>query len=190
MRGHKHSRHHQSVGHRRGHGRHRRNLAAPPRDHQQPADPSPEMQQPAVSPRSNQREILVDAANVAFTNHNQPGDRGSVENILKMQQALIELGYRPIFIADASLKYAVDHPEALTRLEQSGQILEAPAGTEADYFLLAYSEREGLPIVSNDIFRDRRAEFPRAVRRRVPFMIVDGEVIIDRERLRRIEQAA
>src|SRR5579884_1372829 len=134
MRGLEHSRDHQSVGHRRGHGRHRRNVAPPPRG----------QQQPVVSPRSNEREILVDAANVAFTNHNQPGDHGSVENILKMQQALIELGYRPIFIADASLKYAVDHPEDLTRLEQSGQILEAPAGTEADYFLLAYSEREGL----------------------------------------------
>lgn len=129
------------------------------------------------------RAILVDAANVAFTNHDEPHARGSVDNILAMRRALVSLGYQPIFIADASLRYAVDHPELLNELEESGEILQAPAGTDADYFLLAYAERQGLPIVSNDVFRDRRDEFPEASRRRVPFMIVDGEVILEQEQL-------
>ncbi|HVC32498.1 MAG TPA: hypothetical protein VNL16_03205 [Chloroflexota bacterium] len=127
--------------------------------------------------------VLVDAANVAYTNRNESNDKGSLENILDMRKALVDLGYHPIFIADASLKYGVDHPEQLNDLEQSNQILQAPAGTQADYFLLAYARRENLPIVSNDAYRDRQDEFPEAFRRRVPFMIVDGQVIIDRERL-------
>lgn len=184
MRGHRHHPHRGSPG-RRGSGRapHQR----PPTEHQL-SDPEPRPDR--SGPRDPRPEILVDAANVAFTNRDEPGERGSVNNILKMRQALVELGFRPIFIADASLKYAVDNPDELARLEQSDQILEAPAGTDADYFLLAYSEREGLPIVSNDVFRDRRAEFPHAARRRVPFMIVDGEVIVDEERLRQAKQTA
>lgn len=134
------------------------------------------------------RQVLVDAANVAFTNHDEPNARGSVENIRAMRKALIDLGLHPIFIADASLKYSVDHPEKLNELEQSGQILQAPAGTQADYFLLALARREDAPIISNDVFRDRRDEFPEAFRHRVPFMIVDGQVVIDRERLRQAER--
>jgi len=100
-----------------------------------------------------------------------------------MRRALVDLGFRSIFIADASLRYKVDHPEELSQLEQEGRILQAPAATQADYFLLAYARQENLSIVSNDTFRDRRAEFPDGFARRVPFMIVDGRVILDLERL-------
>lgn len=131
--------------------------------------------------------ILVDAANVAFFNRDAPNAKASIDNLLAMHQQLERLGYRPIFIADAALKYKVDDQQRLDRLEQEGQILQAPAGTQSDYFLLALSTRENLPIVSNDVYRDRAAEFPEAVKRRVPFMIVEGDVLIERENLDRVE---
>ena len=137
----------------------------------------------STAQESQNSEILVDVANVAFTNRNEPHATGSVENVLAMRQALVDLGFHPIFIADASLKYKVDHPEKLDQLEQEGRIKQAPAGTQADYFLLAYACQENLPIVSNDVFRDRQDEFPKAFERRVPFMIIDGKVILDHERL-------
>ena len=137
-----------------------------------------------------ERRILVDAANVAFTNRNQPNAKGCVENLRVMRSALVGLGYHPTFIADASLKFEVDDPEALNQLEQDGRILQAPAGTQADYFLLADARRENLPIVSNDAFRDRQAEFPDAFERRVPFMIVDGRVILDFENVSHLESAS
>ncbi len=158
--------HHRSADHPRRVHRHRH----------------PHWKEPSATARRT-KQILVDAANVAFTNHDQPGDRGSVDNLIRMRRALVNLGYEPVFIADASLRHEVDHPEELDALEQSGQILQAPAGTQADYFLLALAEREHLPIVSNDVFRDRRREFPDASQRRVPFMIIDGEVILDLEHL-------
>ncbi|MGH2457553.1 MAG: NYN domain-containing protein [Chloroflexota bacterium] len=148
-------------------------------------EPSGAASEPQASLRRHdgQKRILVDAANVAFTNRNRPNDKGCVENIRAMRRALVELGYDPIFIADASLRFEVDEPEELNQLEQAGKILQAPAGTQADYFLLADAKRENLSIVSNDTFRDRKDEFPNAFKRRVPFMIVDGRVIVDRERL-------
>lgn len=135
----------------------------------------------------NRPRILVDAANVAFFNRDRPDARASVANLEAMRRHLESMGYQPIFIADAALKYKVDDERRLDHLEQDGKILQAPAATEADYFLLAYSARENLPIVSNDVYRDRDEEFPEAVQRRVPFMIVEGTVIIDREKLSEVE---
>ena len=37
-------------------------------------------------------------------------------------------------------------------------ILQAPAGSQADYFILAYAEREKLHVVSNDTFRERHLQ--------------------------------
>jgi hypothetical protein len=166
------------------------------RDHSQ--DPSHDQQQPSSStaqtsgatdasrtrPSSGRPKILVDAANVAWTNRNGPHDRASFENLQQVCERLRQLGYDPIFIADASLRHDIDKPHELNRLEQDGTIMQSPAGTQADYFLLATARREHRQILSNDAFRDRQQEFPEAWQERVPFMIIDGQVVIDRERLR------
>ncbi|HLH74702.1 MAG TPA: hypothetical protein VKX96_15550 [Chloroflexota bacterium] len=136
-------------------------------------------------------KVLVDASNVAYENRNLPNAKPSVENILKMRERLEELGFCPFVIADASLRHWVDEPHRLNHLEQSGQIHQAPADTQADYFLLSLAEHDYLPIVSNDFYRDRIDEFPLAVKElRVPFMIADGQVVIDQERLRRAVEVA
>ena len=136
-------------------------------------------------------KVIVDAANVAYENQNGPNDRAKIENIILMRERLEKLGYCPIFIADAALRYKVDQPERLDHMEQSGQIMQAPAGTQADYFCLATAERNKLPVISNDFYRDREREFPTAVKDlRVPFMIVDGQVILEQERLLRAVEIA
>lgn len=189
-------------GRRHHHGHHHHSAEPSPRDQ---SAPNEQRQTEAAGTTENDRQaeaaagareeqnrpaILVDAANVAFFNRDAPEAKASVDNLLAMRRQLEGMGYRPIFIADAALKYKVDDKERLDHLEQEGRILQAPAATQADYFLLAYSTRENLPIVSNDVYRDRVDEFPEAVRRRVPFMIVEGKVIIERENLERVEHAA
>jgi hypothetical protein len=129
--------------------------------------------------------IIADAANVAFTNRDKPDVKGSVEQIHQMKKALEELGFRPIFIADASLRHHIDDQQRLERMQHAGDVLQAPAGTEADYFILSYAHQEGVAIVSNDTFNDRSEDFPEAWDRRVPFMIVEGEVILERDKLER-----
>lgn len=131
-------------------------------------------------------KVLVDASNVAYEGHNAGDSKPDVAQILDVRKRLDHLGFCPVFIADASLRYAVDDPKELNDLEQTGEILTSPAETQADYFLLDLSERDWLPVVSNDDYHDREKEFPHAVRDlRVPFMIVDGQVVVDQERLRR-----
>jgi len=136
-------------------------------------------------------KVIVDAANVAYENQNGPNDRPKLENIILMREPLEKLQFCPVFIADAALRHEIDQPHRLDHLEQSGQILQAPAGTQADYFCLSVAERDKLPVISNDFYRDREREFPTAVKDlRVPFMIVDGQVILEQERLLRAVEIA
>jgi hypothetical protein len=130
--------------------------------------------------------VLVDAANVAYENRNARDSKPALANIEKMQKRLEGLGFHPILIADADLQYEIDQAGQLRHLEQSGQIYQSPANTQADYFLLRTAEHDGVPLISNDLFRDRAQEFPTAVKHlRVPYMIINGEVEIDQELLHR-----
>jgi hypothetical protein len=55
-----------------------------------------------------------------------------------------------------------------------------PAGTDADYFILSFARELGTSIVSNDRFRDRRKSFPDAAKRLIKYMVVRGEVVLER----------
>jgi hypothetical protein len=127
-------------------------------------------------PSAEQRvPIVVDGANVAYEDKTRDG-RPKLENILAVRQQLVQLGYRPIVIVDAALWHTIDQSKRLDQLIQEGEILQAPADTDADYFVLKTAELENAKIVTNDLYADHRAEFPDVQERRVPLMIVDGMV--------------
>ena len=66
-----------------------------------------------------------------------------------------------------------------------GEIRQAPAGTDADYFILAFARELDAVVVSNDRFRDREKAFPEAMERIIRYMIVEGEVVFERRTHRR-----
>ena len=68
---------------------------------------------------------------------------------------------------------------------EAGKIHQAPAGTDADYFLLAFARELDAVIVSNDRFRDRQEAFPEAHERMIRYMIVAEEVVFERRNKRR-----
>jgi hypothetical protein len=55
-----------------------------------------------------------------------------------------------------------------------------PAGTDADYFLLSFARELDARILSNDRFRDRSKDFPDAAERLIRYMIVAGEVVLEK----------
>jgi hypothetical protein len=61
-----------------------------------------------------------------------------------------------------------------------GEIRQAPAGTDADYFILAFARELDASIVSNDRFRDRQKAFPDATSRLIKYMVLKGEVVLER----------
>jgi hypothetical protein len=88
-------------------------------------------------------------------------------------------------MADAALRHQIDDQKDYEDMIESGSIRQAPAGTDADYFILSFARELDADIVSNDRFRDRIKQFPEARERVIRFMIVNDEVVLERRTHRR-----
>jgi len=121
--------------------------------------------------------VLVDGSNVA---HSCEGERAQLANITAVCDKLRGEGYEPLVLVDAALRHQIDDRAAYERLVDSGVIRQVPAGTDADYFILSFARELDAAIVSNDRFRDRRKSFPDAAKRLIKYMVVRGEVVLER----------
>ena len=121
--------------------------------------------------------VLVDGSNVA---HSSEGEKGLLSNITLVCDKLRAEGYEPLVLVDAALRHQIDDRKRYEELVESGAIRQAPAGTDADYFILAFARELDASIVSNDRFRDRRTAFPDAAKRLIRYMVVMGEVVLER----------
>jgi hypothetical protein len=128
------------------------------------------------------RDVVVDGANVAYAERSENGDP-RVSNLVAIDQVLKGKGYDPTVIVDASLRHEIDDPQQLEGLLDEPSYRQAPAGADADYFILETADRLEAYVVSNDEFEDRRAEYPWLPERRGPFMVVHGEVELYEENL-------
>jgi hypothetical protein len=141
-------------------------------------------------PKDTQRQersgkALVDGSNVA---HSSEGERGRLRNIDLVVEKLKEDGFDPIVVADAALRHQIDEAERYEALIDAGEIRQAPAGTDADYFILSFARELDANIVSNDRFRDRLESFPDARDRIIRYMIVEDEVVFEKRNRRRRKQ--
>lgn len=121
--------------------------------------------------------VLVDGSNVA---HSSEGEQASLANIAAVCDKLREEGYEPLVLVDAALRHQIDDRAKYERMVEQGLIRQAPAGTDADYFILSFARELDASIVSNDRFRDRQKSFPDAARRLIRYMVVKGEVVLER----------
>ena len=126
--------------------------------------------------------VLVDGSNVA---HSTEGEKPLVANLLAVRDKLKEEGFDPIIMADAALRHQIDDPRVFEDMIESGSVRQAPAGTDADYFILSFARELDADIVSNDRFKDRVKQFPEARDRVIRFMIVNDEVVLERRTQRR-----
>ena len=118
-------------------------------------------------------KVLVDGSNVA---HSSEGEKARLRNIELVVQKLEGEGLEPIVVADAALRHQIDEVDRYEALLEEGHIRQAPAGTDADYFILSFARELDANIVSNDRFRDRLDAFPDARDRIIRYMIVADEV--------------
>lgn len=126
--------------------------------------------------------VLVDASNVA---HATEGGEARLRNITLVQDKLREEGFEPLIVADAALRHQIDDKSAYEQLVDDGKVHQAPAGTDADYFILSFARELDARILTNDRFRDRAQEFAEERDRVIRFMIVDGEVVLEHRNRRR-----
>jgi hypothetical protein len=119
--------------------------------------------------------VIVDGANVAYAEVSQAGDP-RVSNLVAVQRMLEAKGLEPIVILDASLRHEVDDSQQLEALFDDPNFRQAPAGTDADYFILETADRLDAYVLSNDEFEEYSDRYPWIRERRVPLMIIQGEV--------------
>jgi hypothetical protein len=137
---------------------------------------------PETQRQARSNVVLVDGSNVA---HSSEGGAPRLANILAVRDKLIEDGLDPIIVVDAALRHQIDDDRRFEELVEGGTIRQAPAGTDADYFLLEFAEEFDASIVSNDRFRDRIEKYPELRSRLVKYMIVGDEVVLERRVSRR-----
>jgi Xaa-Pro aminopeptidase len=121
--------------------------------------------------------VVIDGANVAYEERSA-GGKPKLSNLLKVRRELEERGCEAVIIVDASLKYDIDDQEQLETLIRSQQIRQVPAGTDADFFIIQFADQLDALMVTNDRYRDYAERFPWIPERRLPYMIVKGEVVL------------
>jgi hypothetical protein len=121
--------------------------------------------------------VVIDGANVAYEERSA-GGKPKLSNLLKVRGEIEERGFEAVIIVDASLKYDIDDQEQLENLIQSQQVRQVPAGTDADYFIIQFAHELDAVIVTNDRYKDYAAQYPWIPDRRLPYMIVKGEVVL------------
>ena len=127
------------------------------------------------------KRAIVDASNVAHA-----GEKGArLATLLAVRDELKEEGFEPILIADAALRHQIDDRDGYERLVESGELQQAPAGTDADYFVLKLAKDLDALVVSNDRFRDGGKLAEEAKSRQIRFMVVAGEVVLEKRAKRR-----
>jgi hypothetical protein len=127
--------------------------------------------------RAERTTALVDGSNVAHA----VKDRGvRLENIRLVCEKLRADGLEPIVIADAALRHQIDDTAGFEAMVDGGGVRQAPAGTDADYFLASFARELDAAIVSNDRFRELHHAFPEVQERIIRFMIVADEVVLER----------
>lgn len=143
---------------------------------QKPGQPA----HPAREESSN--VVLVDGSNVA---HSTEGGPPMVANLVAIREKLVEEGLEPIIVADAALRHQIDDAGRYERMIDDGMVRQAPAGTDADYFILSFARELNASVVSNDRFRDRMKAFPDVLDRVIRYMILQDEVVLERRTQRR-----
>lgn len=136
----------------------------------------------AEAQKEDSRIAIVDGSNVA---HSTEGDTVRLANIRLVCEKLEEQGYQPIIVADAALRHQIDDRRTFEQMVDDGIIKQAPAGTDADYFILSFARELNASVVSNDRFRDRLEAFPEARESVIRYMIVNDEVVFERRTGRR-----
>jgi hypothetical protein len=131
---------------------------------------------------NNGNVAIVDGSNVA---HATEGGEARLENIRLVCEKLREEGLNPIVVVDAALRHQIDDEPNYEKMVDDGLIKQAPAGTDADYFILSFARELDANVVSNDRFRDLAKSFPESRERVIRYMIVSGEVVLERRNKRR-----
>ena len=107
------------------------------------------------------RSIVIDGSNVAHNSQNGQPEKPSIANLIKMVRFLKTKGFTDILIiADASLRHKLIDLDKLPQLNDEAKYLIAPAGVQADLYLIDHVKRKHCLLLSNDAFKQYKMTDP------------------------------
>lgn len=120
---------------------------------------------------------MLDGNNLAYSS--LENGKPKISNIVDTLNKLVinpEVDLVAAFIS-AKLRHTIDKPNILEELLKEGILTQTPAEVPDDYFILECAEEFDVFIVSNDLYRTQRKQYPWINDKRVPFVVVRGKII-------------
>ena len=127
---------------------------------------------------TNNQNYVVDGANVAFETKTID-NKAKLSNILLLINKLKSLGIRNYrILCDKALQDKIDEDEDYMNLVNKNEIIETPAGSQADTFIMQYARDKDAYIISNDQFKDFYDTYGEEwiKGKRISFTIVSNEI--------------
>jgi hypothetical protein len=131
--------------------------------------------------------IIIDGSNVAWNDGNKSnGDKPLAKNIQIMIEHLNNTFSlkKLICIVDKATKYKIKDYNLYEQLLFDGKVVESPAKTDADHYILDIVKLKNAYVVTNDTFKKDYCQKDEWVKLninkfRIPFMIIDEEVTLN-----------
>ena len=96
--------------------------------------------------------VVLDGSNVAW---HDSTERAVLQSIIRVQKDLWREGFFPVHIyVDASLPHQIDNEPSLRALIDSGAVVVAESGTDADEAIVRLARSLSCPVVTNDRMTD------------------------------------
>ncbi|MFX1452610.1 MAG: HTH domain-containing protein [Promethearchaeota archaeon] len=131
--------------------------------------------------------FILDASNIAlnnsrlenFSKYNKKR-MGIFRNIKIIEERVLKTNPKAkiYIICDANLPYCLLDRCIFEKYRKLKKLYITPAKTPADFFILKFAQRNSNSvIISNDTYKEFNGSFEEVKKRRIPFMIIDGDVI-------------
>ena len=127
---------------------------------------------------------IVDGSNLAWARTTDDG-LPRLDNLALVRAALAERSYQALVVVDAALRHQLGRQDAseLERQIAAQEVVQAPAETDGDLWVITIADHHGAPVVSNDRFDEYRARFPWLGERRVAVVLVDHAALLQGDAL-------
>lgn len=127
---------------------------------------------------------VVDGSNLAWARTTDDG-LPRLENLALVRTALAERGYQALVVVDAALRHQLSKRDASELDRQIGaqDVVQAPAETDGDLWVIGIADHHAAPVVSNDRFDEYRARFPWLSERRVAVVLVEHAALLQGDAL-------
>jgi len=104
---------------------------------------------------------IVDGSNLAWARTTDDG-LPRLDNLKLVRSALAERGYQALVVVDAVLRHQLGGRDAseLDWQIAAQDVIQAPAETDGDVWVISLADHHGAPVVSNDRFDEYRPRYP------------------------------